>query len=216
MSMADQIEVPKGTVLFRQGDSSDTMFVVEKGRIRLTLGTGADVGEIRVLGPGEFFGEMSLLSGAVRSATAEVIEDSRLLVIGRDAFAMLVRDDLATVTRMLNEQGARLARTNDPLQQQLQRLVRVRVIAYVLQDLGAAMPVPWSVSLEVLAGHLGMTAETLAPIVTELVSGGAGTLEGATWKIDDRTQVDRLIGLLNTLAGGAAATRGHLRGPSAA
>ena len=216
MSMDDQIEVPKGTILFRQGDSSDTMFVVDKGRVRLTLGAGAEVGEIRVLGPGEFFGEMSLLSGAVRSATAEVIEDSRLLVIGRDAFAMLVRDDLATVTRMLNEQGARLARTNDPLQQQLQRLVRVRVIACVLQDLGAAMPVPWSVSLEVLAGHLGMTAETLAPIVSELVSGGAGTLEGATWKIDDRTQVDRLIGLLNTLAGGAAATRGHLRGPSAA
>src|SRR5437660_1347267 len=42
MSMDDQIEVPKGTILFRQGDSSDTMFVVDKGRVRLTLGAGAE------------------------------------------------------------------------------------------------------------------------------------------------------------------------------
>ena len=45
---APEIEVPKGTVLFRQGDPSDTMFVVEAGRVRLTLGSGAEVREIRV------------------------------------------------------------------------------------------------------------------------------------------------------------------------
>src|SRR5204863_443629 len=90
MTANDEIEVRKGTVLFRQGDPSDTMFVVAAGRIRLTLGSGAEVREIGLLGPGDFFGEISLLSGAARTATAEAAEDSRLLVVGRDAFKMMV------------------------------------------------------------------------------------------------------------------------------
>ncbi len=98
MSQEQEIDVRKGTVLLRQGDPSESMFVVATGRVRLTLGSGAEMREIGVMGPGDFFGELSLLSGGERSATAEAIEDSRLLVVGRDAFSMLLQDDLATVT----------------------------------------------------------------------------------------------------------------------
>jgi CRP-like cAMP-binding protein len=197
----DEIEVPKGTVLFRQGDPSDSMFVVAAGRVRLTLGSGAGVREIGVIGPGEFFGEISLLSGGGRSATAEVIEDSRLLVVGRDAFAMLLQDDLATVTRMLSEQGARLSRTNDPIQEGLQRLARIRVIAHALQTVGAAMRVPVRIPLAALAARFGAPPDALAAIVAELAASGAGTYDGETWTLDQATQIDALIAALAVQAG---------------
>ena len=197
----DEISVCKGTVLFRQGDLSDTMFVVASGRVRLTLGSGAEVGEVAVLGPGEFFGEISLLTGDTRSAMAEAVEDSRLLVVARDAFDMLVQDDLATVTRMLSEQGARLARTNAPLQGGLQRLARVRVIARGLREVGAAMRVPVSIPLAALAAVFKVPPEALSPIVIELSAGGAGTYETGTWTIASHAHVDALIAALVVHAG---------------
>jgi CRP-like cAMP-binding protein len=201
MSTDGEIDVPKGTVLFRQGDPSDTMFVVAAGRVRLTLGDGAEVREIGVLGPGEFFGEISLLSGAPRSATAEVIEDSRLLVVGRDAFGRLVQDDLETVTRMLSEQGARLMRTNQPIQEQGQRLARVRIIAQALRGVGAPARLPWSTSIDALAADLHVPAAPLGRLVDEIASRGGGTLAAGLWTIADHGHVGALITLLATYAG---------------
>jgi CRP-like cAMP-binding protein len=201
MTENEEINVPQGTVLFRQGDPSDTMFVVAAGSVRLTLGSGAEVQEIAVLGPGDFFGEISLLTGESRSATAEVVEDSRLLVVGRDAFSMLVQDDLDTVTRMLSEQGARLSRTNDPLQEGLQRLVRVRVIARGLREVGAAMRVPVGIPIDALAIALGVPSDALTGIVTELVARGAGTCDAGAWTIATPAHVDALIAALVVHAG---------------
>lgn len=201
MTGNEEVNVPKGTVLFRQGDASDAMFVVHAGRVRLTLGSGAEMREISVVGPGEFFGEISLLSGAGRTATAEVIEDSRLLVIGRDAFHMLVQDDLTTVTRMLSEQGLRLSRTNDPIQEGLQRLARVRIIARGLREVGAAMKLPATIALDALALELSVPPQALGAIVDELVARGAGWYTGGTWTIATPTHVDALILELVACAG---------------
>jgi CRP-like cAMP-binding protein len=201
MNANEEIEVPKDTVLFRQGDPSDTMFVVAAGRVRLTLGSGAEVREIGVVGPGEFFGEISLLSGGERSATAEVIEDSRLLVVGRGAFSMLVQDDLETVTRMLSEQGARLIRTNASIQDGVQRMARVRVIARGLREVGVAMRVPVSLRLDALAIVFDVPPEALSGIVTELVARGAGMSDAGTWTIANHAHVEALIAALVVYAG---------------
>jgi CRP/FNR family cyclic AMP-dependent transcriptional regulator len=206
MTAEDEIQVPKGTVLFRQGDPAEHMFVVAEGRVRITLGAGAELREIGVLGPGEFFGELSLLSGMARSATAETIEDSRLLVVGRDAFAMLVQDDLNTVARMLSEQGARLSRSNEPIQDFVQRMVRVRVIAHALRNVGSAMRVPWGITVDALAADLGVAPDALGGIIRELVANGGGTLDAGTWSIADHAQVDTLIASLATYASDGGAT----------
>jgi CRP-like cAMP-binding protein len=198
MTTDDEIVVPAGTVLFRQGDPSDSMFVLAEGRIRLTLGTGAEVREIGTLGPGDFFGEISLLTGAQRTATAEVIEDSRLLVVGRDAFKMMVQDDLTTVTRMLSAQGERLSRTNEPIQDSVQRLARCRVIARALDAVGAAMRLPCRLPLAGMASDLGVPLDALERIVDELVARGAGTRGNGTWHIASQREVDALIAALRT------------------
>jgi CRP/FNR family cyclic AMP-dependent transcriptional regulator len=201
MNGADEIRVPAGTILFRQGDSSDSMFVVAEGRVRLTLGSGAEVREIGFVGPGDFFGEVSLLSGAARTATAEVVKDSRLLVVGRDAFNMLVQDDLAMVMRMLNAQGERLARANNPIQDAAQRLARVRVVAHALRGVGAAVRIPWRCVLEDAAADLHIPADALVDIVAEFASRGAGTLGAGRWDIATPAHVDALIAALAAYAG---------------
>jgi len=182
----------KGTIIFRQGDPGDDMFVVAAGRVRLTLGLEGDVKEVGVFGKGEFFGELSLLSGAARTATAEAIEDTTLLVIDRDAFAMLVQDDLDIVFRMMSTQSRRLSLANQPIQEFGRRLGRIRIIAHCLRHL-TDPDLPWTFEIAELASALQTSPEVVSATVRELVASGAGVLGYGMWRIETREQLDQLV-----------------------
>jgi len=197
----EELRVPKGSVVFRQGDRGDEMFVVSQGRIRLTIGKGGNETEVNVLGPGEFFGELSLLTGEPRSATATAVEDSALLAIGRDVFTMLVQDDLDIVFRMFNIQGQRLRSTNVPLENLASRLGRVRVVAHCLRRLwqtGSALPI--AVDIDVLGKDFGGNPEAVEGAVRDLVQKGVGQLQDRTWTILNREQVDKMLAALTSYA----------------
>jgi len=131
----DETRIAKDTVIFRQGDPGREMFVIADGRVRLTIGAGGYATHIGTLGPGEFFGELSLLTGAPRTATAQAVEDSLLLVISRDVFVTMMQDDLDLVFGMLHVIGERLSVANRPRQRQAQRLGQIRVVAACLREL---------------------------------------------------------------------------------
>jgi CRP/FNR family cyclic AMP-dependent transcriptional regulator len=87
-SIAEEIEVPAGRVLIRQGDRGQEAFVIYEGRAKATV-RGKRSAE---LGPGECFGEMALLDSAPRSATVTAETDMRLLVLGSREFSTLIED----------------------------------------------------------------------------------------------------------------------------
>lgn len=83
--------IGKGTVLFNQGDPGDAFYAVIEGRVRIGL-TDAN-GRALTLGimeEGDVFGEIALLDGLPRSAGAEALDDSKLLVIDRALFLRLL------------------------------------------------------------------------------------------------------------------------------
>jgi CRP/FNR family transcriptional regulator, cyclic AMP receptor protein len=198
----DEFRVPKGAVIFRQGDEGHEMFVISAGRVRLTIGVEGHEKEVAVLGAGEFFGDLSLLSDAPRSATAEALEDSTLLAIGRDAFAMMVQDDLDIVFRMMNIQGQRLAHANEPIQDLTQRLDRVRIAAHCLKQLLTTNGQgPFVVSVRELASTLGIGLEAVGATVADLAERGIGVVHGDGWSIEGRGQMDKLVEALCAYAG---------------
>jgi CRP/FNR family cyclic AMP-dependent transcriptional regulator len=198
----EEITIPKGSVIFRQGDPGNEMFVISQGRVRLTIGTAGHEKEVAVFGPGDFFGELSLLSDEPRSATAEVVEDTTLLAIGRDVFAMMVQDDLDIVFRMMNIQGQRLSRTNEPIQDLMQRMGRVRIVAECLRRTWAPTTA-WPATLDVaeLGAAAGLSPRTVTAAITELAQQGIGSLQHGCWSIPDRTQAGKLLDVLCQLAG---------------
>jgi small-conductance mechanosensitive channel/CRP-like cAMP-binding protein len=87
-----------GQTVVRQGQDGDSMFVVCEGRVRVTVGeSGA---EVATLGPGAYFGEMSLLTGDPRSATVSAIEDSVLLQITASDFRRIALAHPEVVVRI--------------------------------------------------------------------------------------------------------------------
>src|SRR5262245_26518241 len=75
-------ETTAGTALFRAGDRGDSMYLIESGKVRITIADD-DKKEITLaeLAQGDFFGEMAIIDGKQRSADATVVEDSRLAVL---------------------------------------------------------------------------------------------------------------------------------------
>ncbi len=96
--VARLVVVPAGEVLFRQGDRGDSMFVVVRGAVHVTLQDGDGERLLDVLGGGDIIGEMALLTGEPRSAGALCATAVTLIRIGRDAFEELMASsaDLST------------------------------------------------------------------------------------------------------------------------
>jgi CRP-like cAMP-binding protein len=77
----------KGTIIFHKDQAGDALYIVESGRIRIFLPTAA--GEeltVDVAGPGDVFGELALLDGRPRSASAATLEDTVTFTIRREEF----------------------------------------------------------------------------------------------------------------------------------
>jgi CRP/FNR family transcriptional regulator, cyclic AMP receptor protein len=79
---ADEVDVPAGKVLARQGDLGDEFFVIETGTAEVTR----DGQHVNDLGPGDFFGEMALLEDDRRNATVTATTPMELIVMTRASF----------------------------------------------------------------------------------------------------------------------------------
>jgi uncharacterized membrane protein len=113
---------PGNTELFHHGDQGDSMYLIENGRVRISVQdtSGQDV-TLAELARGDFFGEMALIDGKRRSADATVIEDARLAVLSREDFLAFVRRNPDVALEMLSAVSNRLRYTDDLLRQRVSR-----------------------------------------------------------------------------------------------
>jgi CRP/FNR family transcriptional regulator, cyclic AMP receptor protein len=101
-------EFQPGEVLFREGESGEVMFVIQSGAVRITKSVGGHDKSLAVLGPGEFLGEMAILNGKPRTATATVIETTRCLVIEAKTLESMVARNAEIALRLIKKLAKRL------------------------------------------------------------------------------------------------------------
>jgi uncharacterized membrane protein len=114
--------VSAGTQLFYKGDSGNAMYLIEMGRVRISI-TDEDRKEITLaeLAQGDFFGEMSIIDGRQRSADAGVIENARFAILSRPDFLAFVRSNPDVALGMLGALTDRLRRTDELLRSRVSR-----------------------------------------------------------------------------------------------
>jgi CRP/FNR family transcriptional regulator, cyclic AMP receptor protein len=127
-------------VLFRAGDVGDAMYLIERGKVRISV-QATDGREVTLteLGRGEFFGEMALLDGQRRSANAVVAEEARLAVLSREHFlSFIMRGNPNVALEMLTALANRLRHTDELLRYSATRNVNVEEAAqFTLADRAA-------------------------------------------------------------------------------
>jgi CRP-like cAMP-binding protein len=101
---ATVVDLPAGRTLARQGEIGRDFVVIVDGKADVTR----DGTEIALLGPGQFFGEMSLLEGKPRTATVTTLEPMRVLVLTRAAFTSVITTMPSVDRKMLTVLASRL------------------------------------------------------------------------------------------------------------
>jgi CRP-like cAMP-binding protein len=97
-----------GALLFREGEPGQDMYVIQSGVVQVRRRFGASERPLATLGRGEFVGEMAVLNGRPRSATAVALEDARCLVIDGETLGHMVAHNAEIALRLLQKMAARL------------------------------------------------------------------------------------------------------------
>jgi CRP/FNR family transcriptional regulator, cyclic AMP receptor protein len=136
-----QLSVPRqfepGEVVFREGDSSDTCYVVREGHARAIHehGNGRTI-TLATFGPGDIFGELAMFEDELRSATVEAIEPTSVVAVLGPDMRRLMTEHPEISMRLVVALAGRLRETNERLSRQSFQTVQSRV-AVVLSSLVA-------------------------------------------------------------------------------
>jgi CRP-like cAMP-binding protein len=171
-----RLSVQGGERVFGEGDDGDEVFIVRTGRVRISKAISLDASRtLAVVGPGGIFGELAMVDSGPRSATAEALEASEILAIGRESFQTLVAERSALGAKMLGRFAATLAE-------------RLRFTNDLLRD-----TVAWGLDVSGASALNLQGIIKLAPEVTITVSTGR-EISGRLLKVErNATGVDLLV-----------------------
>jgi len=117
-----------GEVVFREGEAGHTMFVVRTGQVRICKHVRAGERTLATLGPGEFFGEMAVLTGRPRTATAVAAEQVTLLELDEKRFDAMIHAQAEIAVRILKKLARRLDDADGLIVTLTRRDAKARVI----------------------------------------------------------------------------------------
>jgi CRP/FNR family transcriptional regulator, cyclic AMP receptor protein len=106
-----------GECLFREGDAGTEMYVIRDGAVRVTKTVAGKEMELATLGRGDFLGEMALLEGMPRDASAHALGETTVLAIGQGGLLMRIRRDPTFALELLNRLSGRVRELNGRLLQ---------------------------------------------------------------------------------------------------
>jgi CRP/FNR family cyclic AMP-dependent transcriptional regulator len=121
-------EYAPGEVLFREGETGEVMFVIQSGSVRISKNLAGYDKVLATLGPGEFFGEMAILNGKPRTATATILSKTRCLVIESRTLEEMVANNSEIALRLIKKLAKRLDSADSLVEILLHRDPKARVL----------------------------------------------------------------------------------------
>jgi CRP-like cAMP-binding protein len=178
-ALAQVRSIPRDTTIFHEGDTSDAIFVVVKGRVKIvTTSTDGKEFILTVLGAGQIFGEMALLEAASRSASVITVTAVEVLMISRSDFDLLLTTNPGISRKLMAILSRRLRRANSKMESLAYMDVAGRLARYLLdlaRDHGQKLGNGWVVvrrpTHSDIAHSIGTSRETVSRLINEFEEG---------------------------------------------
>jgi CRP/FNR family transcriptional regulator, cyclic AMP receptor protein len=187
--------VDKGQMVFWQDDPGEAMFVLLEGSVKLVLvSRDGELIELHRHDAPAIFGEVALLDGGPRSASAEAVERSTLLVVTRPELLRLLRTDEQVAEALLSVLGAMVRRTTHQINDLAFLDLQGRVAAKLLDLTEPAGDRTRPITQVELATMVNGARQTVNQALRSLESRGYIRADGRVFEILDRRQLRRLAG----------------------
>jgi CRP/FNR family cyclic AMP-dependent transcriptional regulator len=169
--------LPKGALLFSQGDDSDGLFIIKEGRAKVFIGdeSGKEM-VIAILGPGEVVGEIASLDGEVRTASVETLEPCAVLHIAQTDFKGFLAENhelafeiIQVLTRRIRNYAASVS--NLAFKNVYERIVTVLEQNSEEKDDGTRV-VTGAFTHQDFSDMVGSSREMVSRVFSELTKGG--------------------------------------------
>jgi CRP/FNR family cyclic AMP-dependent transcriptional regulator len=169
----------RGEVIFHEGDPGDSLSIVARGSVKIlvTAEDGTEPAILTTVGPGGFFGELALLDGRARSATAVAVDPVETYVLRRDAFARRVDDQPALRHALLAALAGEIRRLTAQLEDLHFLDLPGRLARHLLRRIEAAdgrlpddeVRLPWPYTQGELAGMIGGSRQSVNRLLADFV-----------------------------------------------
>lgn len=153
----------KGEMIYMAGDKGEKLYVIHSGKVKITR--ISDTGKeqvIRILGPGEFMGELSLFSPENMKDNGEALEDIRMCIIDGDNVKKLMIKYPTIAFKVMEELGKRLEKAENLIENINLYSVEKRLAETLLNMASDDGEIKLKMSKRDLASHIGMSQETLS------------------------------------------------------
>lgn len=188
----------RNEVIFHQGDTGNSLQIVLTGAVKIVLPSAeGEEAIIATLRPRDFFGELALLDGAPRSATATALEVTETLDLPRDAFLVLLDEDTSLQRALLTGLTAELRRLTGHVEElhflDLAGRLAMRLVRVARdQDPGAhgRVELDWPYTQSDLAAMIGGTRQSVNKLLSGLVDDGLLSVEREMLIIHDLEQLE--------------------------
>ena len=185
----------KGEMIYSAGDPGGKLYVLHTGTVKISrINAGGKEQVIRVVGPGDFMGELSLFSSAPLSDNAEALEATTLCMIDGARLRELMAKYTSIAFKILEELSRRLEKAENLIESISLNSVEQRLAQALLSLSEGGHEVVLSMKKGDLASQLGMSQETLSRKLATFQEQGLITLMGhKRIVIRDRAGLERLI-----------------------
>lgn len=185
-----------GQVIFREGDEGSQMFIIQKGRVRVTKDFGGRQLVVSVLEKGEFFGETAIASRVHRTATVTALDVVEVLGFDRDGLLSMIAKNPVIALSLIDRLCRRLQEANGRIRLLVKRNVKGLTalhlrIAFREADRGAG-GIPYGKTMEEMARGIDLSAEDAKAVVDGLQEEGIIGIHGERIEILDVEKLSRL------------------------
>ncbi|HME42259.1 MAG TPA: cyclic nucleotide-binding domain-containing protein [Syntrophorhabdales bacterium] len=120
-AVENHVAAPR-TIIFKQGDPGDKFYIIRSGKVRVFRkdSSGLET-ELSLLGAGESFGEMALLTGEARSASVEAVEETHLMVLSKEQFERILKDFPGITLAFVKQVSGRLLEADGVIEKEAQQ-----------------------------------------------------------------------------------------------
>lgn len=184
----------RGEFIYAAGDISRTLFVLHEGRVKLSrLHIAGREQVLRVLEPGDFFGELSLFSSLPHTHSAEALGEVSMCALAGDALKDLMARQPLIAFKIMDALSQRLAFSDGLLEAVSLSSVTQRLATRLLELSRGKQSFSLPMSKGDLASQLGMSQETLSRRLSALADEGVLALSGhRKISIENREQLETL------------------------
>lgn len=194
--------VKAGRALFKEGEPGDTMYIIQKGRVKITKRIGNIEKILMVLQKGDFFGEMAIVNQAPRTATATAVDNCELLCFNRQGFLSMISKNSNIAMNIIEKLCVRLQKADNAIRDLTKRDMKSLVISalndlsHAHQGAGRAESLVYASTLKSIAEQTGATAKEVEVEIQQLINTGLLNTDGYNLEISHPDELEQFAGFL--------------------